>query len=388
MKRKESIVANKESRITVRRAASARRKGPVSEREVYKDAKSSFRRRRAGGVNIAVVLISVLLVSVLAASVFHIATLPKTSFGERRNTVATDADYNLTSSEDVSNLELETIELSSDDIHKGELILVNYENPYVFPAEDSLVNVYKNKTDTYAVAYNDYLLDETALMAFNSFSDALAELTGEKCLLVNSTYRSLEDQQDTYDSYLESNGEDYVKEYVALPGCSEHHTGLSMDLTIRFEDGTYSLMSDYEHYDDINSLCTAYGFIHRYPTSKERYTGIAHEPWHYRYVGIPHAYASSELGLCLEEYISLLYEYTLDGKLLCIGTDGEVYDATANALPQDGYAVYYVPATDGVTAVSIPKSVAEYKVSGNNRDGFIVTLAFGNESLSVAHFEE
>lgn len=51
-------------------------------------------------------------------------------------------------------------------------------------------------------------------------------------------------------------------------------------------------------------LAPAYGFIERYPAGKERVTGIAHEPWHFRYVGTSHAKSMARQGLCLEEYLA------------------------------------------------------------------------------------
>ena len=50
-------------------------------------------------------------------------------------------------------------------------------------------------------------------------------------------------------------------------------------------------------------LAPLYGFIERYPANKEAVTGIAHEPWHFRYVGRPHAQRMTDLGLTLEEYL-------------------------------------------------------------------------------------
>ena len=40
-------------------------------------------------------------------------------------------------------------------------------------------------------------------------------------------------------------------------------------------------------------------------------TGIGQEPWHFRYVGVPHAEIMTEKGMVLEEYIEFLrgYEY-------------------------------------------------------------------------------
>lgn len=371
---------NKDPRITVKRARTSAPSEPVSEKELLKRAPSRFRRRKNGGANIAIVLVSVLLVATLATSVIYIAQLPARYASEKRDSIASELDAVKDADESVQ-CEFITVECTSDDINRGELILVNYETPYVFPEDDSLVMMSHDKSDSYSVAYNDFMLDETALDAFNDFTDALAAETGEKCLLVNSTYRSLEDQQSTYDSYLASNGEDYVKEYVATPRYSEHHTGLSLDLTIRYADGTYCLMADYEHYDDINALCVNYGFIHRYPTSKEQYTHIAHEPWHYRYVGIPHSYAVTESGLCLEEYLLMLRDYTLDGSLYMITSDGEISDGTLSSLPENGYIVYYVPSAGDVTEISIPKDADSYSISGNNSDGFIVTCTFGTPQL-------
>lgn len=378
-------MSNKDPRITVKRARSVPSE-PQSERDILKGAQSRFRHRKKRGANIAVVLVSVLLVATLATSVIHIvASLPARDAMHGRDTAA-DALYDDAQRAAEPACELLTVERTADDVRRGELILVNYETQYDFSLSDSLVSLYSGKTDSYSVAYNDFMLDETTLEAFNGFADALAEKTGESCLLVNSTYRSLEDQQSTYDSYLESNGADYVKDYVATPGYSEHHTGLSLDLTIRYDDGTYCLMADYEHYDDINSLCVDYGFIHRYPTSKEQYTHIAHEPWHYRYVGLPHSYAITESGLCLEEYIELLRDYTLDGSLYMIDGDGKIGECELQTLPDDGYVVYFVPSSGEISEISVPKNASSYSISGNNSDGFIVTCVFGSPSLpSVTH---
>ena len=53
-------------------------------------------------------------------------------------------------------------------------------------------------------------------------------------------------------------------------------------------------------------LAACYGFVLRYPVGKESITGIAHEPWHFRYVGTPHARFMTDQCLVLEEYVELL----------------------------------------------------------------------------------
>ena len=59
----------------------------------------------------------------------------------------------------------------------------------------------------------------------------------------------------------------------------------------------------------LNQNCYQYGFVVRFPEDKEELTGIDYEPWHFRYVGIPHAYMMTKNNLCLEEYISFLKQY-------------------------------------------------------------------------------
>ena len=78
---------------------------------------------------------------------------------------------------------------------------------------------------------------------------------------------------------------------IALPGHSEHQTGLALD----FNDvsGDFALTEAYRWLQEHGA---EYGFIQRYPAGKESVTGIAEESWHYRYVGRPHAQAMKRLG--------------------------------------------------------------------------------------------
>ena len=203
------------------------RRGPISEKDVYRSAASGYRRKKFGGANMAVVLCSVLLISALAAFVWHIATMERPR-DTKQDMIeqSLNAEKGDVQTEEKAEAEFDTLTLTAADVHTGDLILVNYENEYVFPADESaLVNVYQNKTENYSVAYNDYLLDGDVLSEFSGFMAELSDVTGDSCILVNSTYRSLESQQNIYDSYVQSNGEEYAKNYVADPGKSEHHTG-------------------------------------------------------------------------------------------------------------------------------------------------------------------
>ena len=84
---------------------------------------------------------------------------------------------------------------------------------------------------------------------------------------------------------------DKTLETVALPGFSEHETGLAMDVVC-------SVFPTWLH-----EHCWEYGFILRYPEGKEDITGISYEHWHYRYVGTKVSMAMKDTGLCLEEYV-------------------------------------------------------------------------------------
>ena len=89
---------------------------------------------------------------------------------------------------------------------------------------------------------------------------------------------------------------------VALPGTSEHHLGLAVDILNNKEAGKQAL-------DWLGQHCWEYGFILRYPENTTDITGIIYEPWHYRYVGKEVAQEIHELGdITLEEYIQNLTE--------------------------------------------------------------------------------
>ena len=94
--------------------------------------------------------------------------------------------------------------------------------------------------------------------------------------------------------------------YLALPGHSEHETGLACDFTTPDSGDT---RADFAQTPAGAWLCQRakdFGFILRYPRMKEHITGIAYEPWHYRFVGLPHSRRIHGGGLTLEEY--LLYQ--------------------------------------------------------------------------------
>ena len=365
------------------------RRGRYTEEDVLKSATSRYRRRSLGKSGIAVILCTVMLLAVVAVSVAFMMSFDWKRPGRDRQDELAESFLKENPPETEPEVKFDTITKTAADVAVGDVILVNYRYKYVFPeTEDHLVNIYKNKTSDYAVAYNDYLLDGDVLDVFSRLIADLKKATGDSPILVNSTYRSLEDQQSIYDSYVQSNGEEYAKQYVADPGSSEHHTGKALDLTVRYSDGTYVQMKNYEDLDTFVSLCIMNGFVQRYPENKYVFTHINTEPWHYRYVGLPHSYLMFKKNMCLEEYVEFVRDYSADGEMLLLTAEGEVSSCDKKTLPKNGYVVYYVPMGEEDTVlIPVPADAADYNISGDNCGGFIVSVKFGEPELPLASYK-
>lgn len=251
-------------------------------------------------------------------------------------------------------------ELGEEAMYTGELILVNNWTAYRFPAEQALSNIYAEKTGSYYVRDTTVFLAPAAMAALNGMMDDFRAQGGSKTVNVVAGYRTAEDQQHLFDQSAERNGLAHAEKFVAKPGGSEHHTGYAVDLHIRHEDGTSEEYTGTGEYAWINEHCQDYGFVVRYDRAKADLTGIDNEPWHFRYVGIPHAARMAEEDLCLEEYVEELKQYTFDQPLTIRCAAGT-------------YAVWYTPGT----AAYLPDS-GEYTVSGNNVDGVVVTVRTGD----------
>ena len=124
--------------------------------------------------------------------------------------------------------------------------------------------------------------------------------------IVREGYRTEAEQQAMFDEkvqayrsegYSRARAERTAKEWVALPGTSEHQLGIAVDINADKEK-----CSNEEVYAWLAENAHKYGFILRYPQGKVSITGISYEPWHYRYVGAEAAKEIYEQGICLEEY--------------------------------------------------------------------------------------
>ncbi len=266
-----------------------------------------------------------------------------------------------------------TVTVSEAQMHMGDLILVNYAYPYAFAESevDKIQTVTSAKNEFYLARDSKVSLRSDFIDVINTLMADMYEVNGNRYMQVNSAYRSYDDQVNTYEYYKELNGEEYAKNYVATPGYSEHHTGLAVDFNV-YKDGYIYYVESYDGCAWFRENAKEYGIILRYEPDKQYITGINGETWHYRYVGAPHAEIMYDLDLCLEEYIDYLRDYTPD-KMLCY--DGEnLISMDAYESTEDGvYAVYFVASQGEETKITVPAGV-EYSISGNNVDGYVITL--------------
>lgn len=117
-------------------------------------------------------------------------------------------------------------------------------------------------------------------------------------LLINSGYRSYNDQKEIYDTYKNLYGQTYAINNVLLPGYSEHQTGYCFD----FASGNSNIFKESKEYNWMILNSYKYGFIYRFLKKKEDITGTRTEPWHFRYVGKEAAKVIDEEDISLEEY--------------------------------------------------------------------------------------
>ena len=265
-----------------------------------------------------------------------------------------------------------TVDVPSASVCEGDLILVNYYYPYTFPEKNIDVSIYANKSGSYKVRDTVVSLSKPVITEFNRLMDDFAAATGCDDVIVVSGFRDYDSQNKIWTDRVQSEGREEAEKYVALPGYSEHHTALAMDLSVYLDNGTSVAVADYEPCDWFEQHAPEYGFVLRYPAAKADITLISFEGWHYRYVGVPHAEIMTEREKCLEEYIDFVRTYRVGERYLAF--DGET-STESRTFPTDAeYVVYFVPRSSGeTTQIPVPDG-AEYTISGNNVDGFIVTV--------------
>lgn len=272
---------------------------------------------------------------------------------------------------------MEEVLISSGDISKGYLILVNKEYPLKGAGvkeknfHTPLLMAVPQTGLQYAMGANVkkeglakvgeevYLENRTASMLMQLLDDIQAR----KKIAAVSGYRSFQEQERIYMDSLSENGKEFTEKFVALPGSSEHQTGLAIDLGEAKEVIDF-LCPEFPYEgicQDFREKAASFGFVQRYEKEKEDITSIGHEPWHFRYVGYPHSKIMAEKHLSLEEYEEVIEKHPY-GREPLVFTEGK-----------QRVEISYLEMKEGEeTSLSFPAETL-YQISGNNKKGVIIT---------------
>lgn len=239
---------------------------------------------------------------------------------------------------------IRTIDINEKQIYKGDLLLANNTYPIKQTSikEDivSLSSIAELGTQ-FGTSIDSISISKEAGLQFSKMMED-ANKDGLVHFSVNSGFRDFEEQAKLYKEMGSS--------YALPPGYSEHNLGLSLDI-----GSTLMKMESAPEGKWMAENAWEYGFILRYPKDKTDITGIEYEPWHFRYVGLPHSALMKEKNLVLEEYIEYLKE------------EGTV----KTTIGEKDYNISYHPVSE--TFDIVEPIFSQYEISGNNVDGVIVT---------------
>ncbi len=168
---------------------------------------------------------------------------------------------------------------------------------------DVYVNMAYRSFSDQKKTYDNYIYNERTYYRYNYettkkyFSDTAYKVLGSAYL--QSTYIS----KGVFSLTLKD-AERVVTTYSAVPGTGDHQTGLGVDMhDLKKTDVSFA---ERDAYRWLRENAYKFGFIERFPEGKEKITGFAYEPYHWRFVGQYHAAKMHESGMCLEEYIASL----------------------------------------------------------------------------------
>lgn len=176
--------------------------------------------------------------------------------------------------------------LSSDYVPENLIITDNNENNFHNYKDASLKPMVSADIMLYLEAMQNAALD-----------------AGLRKIIVDSGYRPYEYQKVIFDKFVAEVGLEEAKKAVALPGSSEHQTGLAIDIAY-MDNGVY-IENTSDSDPEIKWLkenAYKFGFILRYPEEKEDVTGFKYEWWHYRFIGVEMATILYAENITLDEY--------------------------------------------------------------------------------------
>lgn len=273
--------------------------------------KAIMRRNIFLGGCVAVLILLIVLVILLIKSV---VSDDDKNQSENKNTSAVTSSV---ASQDVSSeatSSKETVSSGPEMVKKGEylldadysnLLLVNGENPLPedYDYEGNLITLDQKYINGSLKQVSKEIEPYLIAMLEAAWADGVK-------LYVWSPYRSYDTQKMLYNNQVkrcEEKGlsgkaaEDEAATVVARPGTSEHHTGLACDFNMANDKFETTAM-----YEWMKEHAAEYGFIMRYSKEKQPLTGVIHESWHWRFVGIKAAKQMNTFDMCLEEYVEFL----------------------------------------------------------------------------------
>lgn len=207
---------------------------------------------------------------------------------------------------------------------------------------------------------------------------------------ISSAYRSKEYQQEIYDSFVKDYGKDYADKFVAPVGCSEHHTGLAIDINIKVNGAwpkdNYELMKQENMFKTIHKYLSTYGFILRYPDEKEDITGYPYEPWHIRYTGEIVAKIIESNNYTLEEYLKNYSGVIVVNKTSGITSFDVVHEISKMlGIKRIGHTGTLDPLAEGVLVVTIGKAtkIAELLTAAYKEYQAGVLLGIETDTLDI-----
>ena len=240
---------------------------------------------------------------------------------------------------------------TSSDVNKGTLLIINSADDVEFSPD--VVSIRPSSDgEPYYIGNSSLPKDKLVADAGAALKEMAKALYEAKSVKFVVAYAYHANPSDAYDA--------------------EHAIGTVVDLKQVTDESsrTYGKF-DSETLSWLNKNCAKYGFINSFPNDTdsnfEHDEGTAQRSIQFRYVGVAHATYIVNNELTFEEYISKLEKYTHEKSLSIKGADG------------NNYSVYFVKSEDDRTDINVPENY-EYEISGNNKNGFIVTVDLSKEA--------
>lgn len=275
-----------------------------------------------------------------------------------------------------SNKDVIYIPKEASEIKSGNLLCINDDFRYELPSKfENMVNLFeyrKNQNNVDKVEINGYYTYSLSLSSIaldKIVLDSLNQMILDYCKTLDLSAADINCASNlvvAWGGYTEATLGEYTTD---ISNIGKDYYDHALGTTITFKKHSPSMAVTEEilkkDFSWIYENAYKYGFILRYPNSCKDHTGFdGTKRIHLRYVGIEHAtYISNNNDICcFDRYIDTLRtkHNSLEKALTVTTSDGT-------------YSIYYVKYSGNPTSIPVPKN-AEYTISGDNMNGFIITV--------------